>query len=216
VVEKYKRERGSKLQTMICIKPEENDAKTHEEIKRVVDKGANLVYTHGEVSDRLTMPGRVDILGKALDMMRAEGVPAGIGGHSLETPMACEQNKLNPDYYVKTFHQDQYWSATPTQDREEWCWYKGHKTEHDQFHDNIWCLDAEKTAAFMATVEKPWVAFKVLAAGAIQPRSAFSHAFRNGADFIIVGMFDFQVEEDAALARDALRKLKERKRPWRA
>ena len=52
----------------------------------------------------------------------------------------------------------------------------------------------------METVEKPWVAFKVMAAGAITPRMAFPYAYRNGADFVIAGMFDFQVETDVKIA----------------
>jgi hypothetical protein len=58
------------------------------------------------------------------------------------------------------------------------------------------------------------VAFKVLAAGAIPPHTAFSHAYRNGADFIVAGMFDFQVEEDVKIAIEALHKSKSRTRPW--
>ena len=115
--------------------------------------------------------------------------------HSLETPIACEKNKLNADFYVKTFHMDRYWSATPVERREEYCWYKPQTADHDGYHDNMWCLDAEKTAAFMETVAKPWIAFKVMAAGAIPPQMAFSHAYRQGADFIVAGMFDFQIED---------------------
>ena len=84
-----------------------------------------------------------------------------------------------------------------------------------RFHDNMWCLDAEKTAAFMHTVEKPWVAFKVMAAGAIHPQMAFSFAYRNGADFIVAGMFDFHVEQDAKIAINDVPKFKNRARPWR-
>jgi pentose-5-phosphate-3-epimerase len=79
----------------------------------------------------------------------------------------------------------------------------------------MWCLDAEKTADFMETVTKPWIAFKVMAAGAIAPQMAFSHAYRNGADFIVAGMFDFQIEDDVKIAIEALRKLDRRQRPWR-
>ena len=39
----------------------------------------------------------------------------------------------------------------------------------------------------LETVEKPWVAFKVMAAGAIHPRVGFHYAFRGGADFVIAG-----------------------------
>ncbi len=66
----------------------------------------------------------------------------------------------------------------------------------------------------MESVSKPWVAFKVMAAGGIKPQLAFPYAYRNGADFIIAGMFDFQVEMDVKIALEALQKLDSRKRPW--
>jgi hypothetical protein len=56
----------------------------------------------------------------------------------------------------------------------------------------------------MKTVKRPWIAYKVLAAGAIHPRDGFKFAFENGADFLCVGMFDFQVREDVIIARDIL------------
>ena len=67
----------------------------------------------------------------------------------------------------------------------------------------------------MESVEKPWVAFKVMAAGAIRPNVAFTHAFRHGADFVLAGMFDFQVESDVKIAVESVRKAHQRKRPWR-
>jgi len=214
-VVKYKTQRGGKIQTMVCIMPEADKVKTRDQIKEVVDLGANLVYTHGEVTDRHTMVGEIDVLGQAMDLIKEQGVPAGIGSHSLETPIACEKNKVANDFYVKTLHMDRYWSATPVENREEWCWYKGRSGERVSYHDNMWCLDPDKTIAFMESVEKPWVAFKVMAAGAIPPRMAFSFAYRNGADFIVAGMFDFQVVEDAKVAIETLPKVDPRKRPWR-
>jgi hypothetical protein len=211
---KYRRERGGKIQSLVCIFPDKDQTKMRDQIKQLVDKGAELLYTHGEMADRHTMVGEIDVLGNAIRLIQEQGVPAGIGSHSLETPIACEKHKLNPDFYVKTFHQDRYWSATPKENREEWCWYKGGSSEHAKYHDNMWCLDPEKTAQFMEAVNRPWVAFKVMAAGAIQPRMAFSHAYLNGADFIVAGMFDFQVEQDAKLAIEALGKVRNRKRPW--
>jgi hypothetical protein len=216
VLEKYRKQRGGKIQTMVCMSPEGDINKTRDQIKYLVDKGATLLYTHGEVTDNHTMSGRVEILGKAMDLIKEQGVPAGIGSHSLETPIACEKAQIGVDFYVKTLHMDRYWSATPPEKREEWCWYKPQSPEHDGYHDNMWCINPDQTVAFMERVEKPWVAFKVMAAGAILPEMAFPFAYRNGADFIVAGMFDFQIEADVRVARDTLKKIDSRKRPWRA
>jgi hypothetical protein len=214
VVEKYKRERGGKIQTMVCMHPDADEGQMDREIKDLVDKGATLVYTHGELTDGHTRAERVHVLARCMELIKKHGVPAGIGSHSLETPMACQQQGVHADFYVKTLHMDRYWSATPKDKREEWCWYKPQTTDHDGYHDNMWCLDAEKTIAFMETVKKPWVAFKVMAAGAIPPRMAFPYAYRHGADFVVAGMFDFHIEEDVKLAAEALRKVDQRKRDW--
>ena len=128
--------------------------------------------------------------------------------------MACEKAGVAADFYLKTFHMDRYWSATPKDRRDEYDWMEMHSADHDANNDNMWCNNPEETAAFMETVEKPWVAFKVMAAGAITPRMAFPYAYRNGADFIIAGMFDFQVETDVKLAIESLHKVQSRKRPW--
>ncbi len=92
----------------------------------------------------------------------------------------------------------------------------GSSNEPGRYHDNMWCIDPDKLIEVMRNVKAAWLAFKVMAAGAIPPKSAFSYAFRNGADFIIPGMLDFQDESNAQLAKDILRKLRDRDRPWRA
>jgi hypothetical protein len=215
VVEKY-RQRGGKLQTMICMRPDADESAMRDQIKRLIDWGTTLLYTHGEGADRLTMAGRMDVLARAIELIKEQGVPAGIGSHSLETPMACEREGVGAEYYVKTFHLDRYWSATPKEHREDWCWYKGRSDDRLGYHDNMWCLDADQTAEFFAGVNKPWVAFKVLAAGALPPHVGILSAYRAGADFTIVGMFDFQVAQNVSIARDAVRRCQTRPRPWYA
>jgi hypothetical protein len=66
----------------------------------------------------------------------------------------------------------------------------------------------------MSALPQPWIAYKVLAAGAIHPNEGFKHAFRNGADFICVGMYDFQIVEDVNIALGALGDAQERPRRW--
>jgi hypothetical protein len=66
----------------------------------------------------------------------------------------------------------------------------------------------------MKTCAKPWIAYKVLATGAIQPSEGFPYAFESGADFACVGRCDFQVRENAISANKTLTGLN-RPRPWR-
>ena len=215
VVLRYNQRVTQPIQTMVCVPLREDKTEMNDEIKRQIDLGATVLYSHGGVTDSFMMKGgSTDVIAQMVDLIKAQGVPAGVGGHSLNMPMACEQHKVDPDFYVKTFHMDRYWSATGEEHRKEYDWMRGNASDRNRNNDSMWCNNPEETAAFMATVSKPWVAFKVMAAGAILPRVAFSHAYRNGADFVIAGMFDFQVEEDVKLALSAVSKADRRDRPW--
>jgi hypothetical protein len=214
---KYNKTRATKIQTIPCISIIDDKTKMNDEIKRLIDQGASMIYSHGGETDGYLMNGgKLDVIGQMVDLIKAQGVPAGVGGHSLDMVKACETAKLNVDFYVKTLHLDRYWSATPKERRKEYDWLEMHGDDHDASNDNMWCNNPEETIAYMEKVEKPWIAFKVMAAGAINPRTAFAHAYRGGADFIIAGMFDFQVETDAKLAIESLQQVASRKRPWRA
>jgi hypothetical protein len=95
---------------------------------------------------------------------------------------------------MKTFHDDRYWSAQPKDNRSEFMHNLDESSiERMQYHDNMWCASAADVKAFFSKCKTPWIAYKVLAAGALNPEEAFKYAFENGADFICVGMFDFQV-----------------------
>jgi len=66
----------------------------------------------------------------------------------------------------------------------------------------------------MNKVKVPWIAFKVLAAGAISPTSGFKFAFQEGADFIAVGMCDFHVEDNVKVVKSLFARGIKRERPW--
>ena len=68
----------------------------------------------------------------------------------------------------------------------------------------------------MKQVKKPWIAYKILGAGAIDPKDGFQYAFESGADFVCVGMFDFQIVPDANIANRVLAGDMRRTRPWLA
>ena len=181
-------------------------------IKQQVDTGAIALYTWGVSTDPLIRDGDVKTLARAVEMAKKHGLPVGVGGHSFQVPVQCEKHGVPCDFYVKTFHTDDYFSATPKELRKDFAWLGGAKG----WYDNMWCLDADEVAGFMKTVAKPWIAFKILAAGAIPPAQAFPHAFKNGADFVAVGMFDFQVKANCHLLEQAVKRHQKRERPWRA
>jgi hypothetical protein len=177
--------------------------------------GAAAAYLWGGASDTWfheRQPGKIV---RAFEIMRKYKIPAGIAAHRLEPIQFCEREGLTPDFYMKTLHHDRYWSAHPRENRRYLEMYEPDSPNHAEYHDNLFCHDHEKTVEFMQGVKVPWIAFKVLAAGAIPPEDGFRFAFASGADFICVGMFDFQVEPDAALARKAIAAAKNRPRPWR-
>ncbi len=211
--QKYVEIVGGKMQTMCQVYPTIEDIKT--DIDKAIDGGITTPYIQGGFAEKFVKAGKIDLLGKALEHMKSQGYIAGIGSHSIEVPIQCEKAGLKPDYYVKTLHHDRYWSAHPREFREEWSVDAGQSPDHNKFHDNMFDLFPEKTIEFMKTVTVPWVAFKVLAGGAIHPKDGFKFAFENGADFICVGMFDFQIVEDVNIAIDTLKALPaQRQRNW--
>ena len=115
---------------------------------------------------------------------------------------------------MKTLHHDRYWSAHPKENRRFMEMYEKDSPNHAEYHDNLFCSDHEETVDFMRDVHVPWIAFKVLAAGAIPPEDGFRFAFESGADFICVGMFDFQVARDAEIAMRSIAAAQKRKRAW--
>jgi len=172
-------------------------------IKLSIDNGAAACYVQGGTADRMVREGKFDLFEEALEVIREAGIPAGIGAHKIGTIQACVEREYLPDFWMKTLHHNKYWSATPTEEK-----------------DNIWCENSEETIALMNTRPEPWIAFKTLAAGAIPPKVGFKYAFKNGADFICVGMYDFQIVEDVNLAAEELAAFERfggtqtRVRPW--
>ena len=169
----------------------------------------DALYCQGEITDRFANPEwddpkkrtlneRMELIRAGIEEIRANGKPAGIGAHRIEAIKACVDYGIKPDFWVKTCHSYNYWSA---QTNQEW-------------NDNKFDFDPEETVRFMSTLSEPWIAFKVLAAGAIKPEEGLKYAFNNGADFVCLGMYDFQIVEDVNIALNAISQAIERPRPW--
>jgi uncharacterized membrane protein YphA (DoxX/SURF4 family) len=170
-----------------------------DKIRKAVDYGAAATYIQGETADYHMKNGSIDVLEKAIQMMRDNHMVVGIGAHHISTIKQCVDFGFEPDFWMKTLHHHNYWSA-----------------QHPEWHDNIYCYEPQETIDYMATLKQPWIAFKVMAAGAVHPSDGFRYAFENGADFICAGMYDFQLVEDVNIANSLLAQNISRNRAWMA
>ncbi|MCX5770069.1 MAG: hypothetical protein NTZ09_07335 [Candidatus Hydrogenedentes bacterium] len=196
IMSKYWRERGGGMQWI--AQAEDSEDGIYVGIRRSIDGGAAGVCIQGEAADQFVLNGQFDLLAEAYGDIERAGVLAGIGAHRLEVLLACREHGLKPQFFLKTFNSKSYWSAGPK-----------------PRNDSVWEETPKETAEFMASSEAPWVAFKVLGAGAIMPQEGFQYAFSGGADFIVVGMFDFQIEEDVRIAKQVLSGDLKRTRSWK-
>ncbi len=144
----------------------------------------DALYCQGEITDRWTNPEYDDPKGRTV-AQRMELIRQGL-------------EEIRRHGKLKTCHSHNYWSSLPTAN----------------WNDNMFDYDPKETIRFMGTLNEPWIAFKVLAAGAIKPEDGLKYAYTNGADFVCLGMYDFQIVEDVNIALNALDQAKVRQRPW--
>jgi uncharacterized membrane protein YphA (DoxX/SURF4 family) len=211
---KYKKATGSKIKVISQVHPdlEKNDYFVN--IDKAIDFGVDIVQIQGNQVDWLVRDNRIDVVEKMMDHIRGQGYVAGLASHTVDALIATEEYGIIPDYYMKTMHHDQYWSAHPIENRVPFEVDGKNYLDHNKFHNNCFCLFPDRTAAFVARATVPVMGFKVLAAGAIEPKDGFNWAFEKGADFICVGMFDFQIVDDVNTTIDVLNNLQGRTREW--
>ena len=214
VLAKYKNATGSRIKVICQVAPDRKNEDWYVQIDEAIDFGVDIIQLQGAEVDWLVRDNRLDVVEKMLDHIRSQGFTAGMGAHTVDSFIVCEEHGIIPDYYMKTMHHDHYWSAHPAENRVPYEVDGPKSPDHNRFHDNLFCLFPEKTIEFVSRATVPVMAFKVLAAGAIDPPDGFNWAFENGADFICVGMFDFQIVDDVNTTIDVLNNLSGRKRAW--
>ncbi|WP_321370318.1 DoxX family membrane protein [uncultured Draconibacterium sp.] len=213
-MQKYKKLTGSKIKVITQVHPDADNNDYVVNINKAIDFGVDIIQIQGNWCDWLVRDNKLDKIDLMLNHIREQGYTAGLASHTVDSLIACEEQGIIPDYYMKTMHHDNYWSAHPRENRFPFEVDGKKYADHNRFHDNLFCLYPDKTVDFVNRATVPVMGFKVLAAGAIQPEDGFNWAFKNGADFICVGMFDFQVVNDVNITIDTLNNLQGRTRKW--
>lgn len=197
-------ERGGKIQYLAQIGPNKDDLAGS--VKQAKAAGAVGAFLLGNFGDAWTREGDTKSIKELMKIIKDHGLISGVAGHELRTVKMVEEAGCEPDFYMKTLHDTKYWSTRRPDQMKE--------VIDNYAIDNYWCMDPKQTVAYMSELRRPWIAYKVLAAGAIHPKIGFQHAFDNGADFITVGMFDFQIAQDAAILNEVLKTAQHREREW--
>jgi hypothetical protein len=185
ILNRYWKQEGGKIQWLAQTYPEEVNLTSN--IGKALDNGAIGAYVQGGIGDKFYENGNVELFSQVVSFVKGKDRIVGIGSHNLDVTKACEEAKLEPDFYVKTLNKADYWSDAP-----------------------------EETVEYMKTMKKPWIAFKVLGAGVTRPKQGFTYALESGADIINVGMYDFQIKEDTQIVRDLIAAGIKRERPFTA
>ena len=175
---------GGKIQWLAQLRATVNDPLA--EAKIAADNGAVGAHLVGSAADKwLTNAKGVAALKKIVAYLKERKLVAGCSAHKLETPMTCKAEKVDLDYHFKTINTAKYQ-----------------------------CDDPGKVAEFMKDEATPWIGFKVLGAGVVNPTVGFKYALRSGADFMCVGMFDFQIADDVKIVKSLFARGVKRDRPW--
>lgn len=222
---KYKKMTGSKIKIISQVGPNLNNQKLSEvgpntdkklyfdNIDRAIDFGVDIIQIQGNWCDWLVRDNKIEVIHEMMEHIREQGYTAGLASHTVDSLIVCADQGIIPDYYMKTMHHDQYWSAHPKENRFAFEVDGKEYLDHNRFHNNMFCLFPERTIEFVNQAKVPVMGFKVLAAGAIEPADGFKWAYENGADFICVGMFDFQIVNNVNIAIDSMKTVN-RTRPW--
>ena len=140
-------------------------------LREIAERRPIAVVVHGGVSDRHYAEGAMGKVKGLVKFIHDLGLTAGVGAHNPYSIRAAEDIGAAADFYFLTMNPVKY-------------------------H----CADMNLAKMVCKSIPKPFIGFKVLGAGRCKPEVGFKCAMDAGAEFLAVGMFDFQVAENAALA----------------
>jgi hypothetical protein len=159
------REQGGRLKIWIsqCHGSPEQMA---EEIDRSIKAGASAIFIQGARVEEQFGKGNFDLLRSWIERIKEAGLPAGAAAHWPEIHPELERRGFPTDFYYQ-------------------CLYNVSKS------NDYSAAEREKAMATIAGLEKPVIAYKILAAGRLPASEGFEYAFNHIArkDGVCVGIY---------------------------
>jgi len=136
------------------------------EIDRSVKAGAAAIFIQGARVEEQFGRGNFDVLRSWIEHIKEAGLPAGAAAHWPEIHPELERRKFPTDFYYQ-------------------CLYNASK------NDDYNAAEREKAVATIAQLEKPVIAYKILAAGRLTAAEGFEYAFGHikRKDGVCVGIY---------------------------
>ncbi len=137
-----------------------------EEIDRSIRAGAKAIFIQGLRVEEQFGQGNFDTLRSWIEQIKAAGLPAGAAAHWPEIHPELERRGFPTDFYYQCFY-----NVSRTNDYSE--------------------AEREKAMATIKELEKPVIAYKILAAGRLPASEGFEYAFNHLArkDGVCVGIY---------------------------
>jgi len=164
-------------------------------VRKAAQVGAVACHIHGGYADHLFANGRIEELRPTVALARDLGLNIGVAGHNPATLRWVDEN-LDVDYYMAS-----YYNPIPRKKDAE------HRAGTDERYRDE---DRRAMVETIATLSKPAIHYKVLAAGRNDPAEAFAFVARHlrEGDAVCVGVYPAQkpgmVAEDVRLFEEAL------------
>jgi len=175
----YEKRMGKRIQWICQIPPDRKRLglmkHMKEQIQIAADNKAICAFIQGAATEGMFAADKTEELRELIALMKEKGIVPGVCSHHPEIIEKADALNLGAEFYMMTLN------------RVGYC-----------------CDDPEAAKRAMKKISTPFISFKVLGAGRDKPEDGFRNAFDAGATFIAVGMFDFQVKENAELVNKIL------------
>jgi len=180
-------DQGGPLQWIAQVSPVYNQGQTMlEALDEAAALGASAIYTHGRRTEAMYHDRDAKQLTEWMGRIRSHGIPAGVAAHGAEV------HDWVDSLGVADFHAV--------------CFFRCGSL-HDGQGLKFKLRDMDAAVDCIQRIRKPCIAYKIMAAGRVDPHMAFEYAFESikPTDVVNVGMYrgdkDDMVEENVTLIR---------------